>query len=109
MMQYLAQGKLVGGRCRRCGKAFFPHSAVCIYCGGEAAAEDVPKRGQVLTYSEVYVSNGRFKTPYTVAIVRFGDFQLPGYVMGGRVEIGDAVEWEVGELEGETWYFFKRV
>lgn len=96
-----------GGRCAKCGRAFFPYSAICPECGGPARPEEVPKRGIVLTYSVVYISNGRFQTPYTVAIARFGDFQLPGYVMG-QVEIGDEVEWVEAEVAGRNWYAFKK-
>jgi uncharacterized OB-fold protein len=44
-LKYVAEGRLVGGRCVKCGGAFFPYSPICIYCGGEAKAEDVPRRG----------------------------------------------------------------
>lgn len=108
-LKYVAEGRLVGGRCVKCGGAFFPYSPVCIYCGGVAKAEDVPRRGVVLSYSVVHVSNGRFTTPYTVAIAKFGDFQLPGYVKEGPVNIGDEVVWEIGELEGGRWYYFKKL
>jgi len=108
-LKYVAEGMLVGGRCVKCGGAFFPYSPICIYCSGEAKAEDVPRRGVVLSYSVVHVSNGRFTTPYTVAIAKFGDFQLPGYVKEGSVNIGDEVVWEIGELEGGRWYYFKKL
>jgi uncharacterized OB-fold protein len=110
LKRHLSEGRLVGSRCKRCGYSYFPPAPRCPNCRGPVDLVDIPKRGVVLTYSTVYVSNGRFKTPYTVAIAKFGDFQLPGYVEAEKIEIGDEVIWEVGQTSsGDMWYVIKRV
>lgn len=68
---------------------------------------EVPRRGVVLTWSEVHVSTGRFPVPYRVAIARFGPFQLPGFCVD-PVDVDEEVEWELGEVGGRAWYRFRR-
>ncbi|CCC81754.1 Zn-ribbon domain-containing OB-fold protein [Thermoproteus tenax] len=103
----LAEGKLLGSVCPSCGARAFPPKRLCPKCYREMEIVEIPKRGYVLTYSEVYVSNGLYDPPYTVAIADFGGFRVPGLV-DGRVEIGDAVEWSVAETKAGLWYKFKR-
>lgn len=104
----IAQGRLLGGVCKRCGHHVFPPREMCPKCFGEVELVEVPKVGEVITYSEVHVSTGRFPTPYFVAIVKFGRFQIPGYVVE-PVEIGDKVEWFITNVGGRTWYAFRKV
>ncbi len=110
LRNYLSEGRLVGSLCRQCGYGYFPPVPRCPNCRGLVVHVDIPKRGVVLTYSTVHVSNGKFKTPYTVAIAKFGDFQLPGYVDAESVEIEDEVVWElVKTASGDIWYVFKKI
>ncbi|MEM0463175.1 MAG: Zn-ribbon domain-containing OB-fold protein [Pyrobaculum sp.] len=104
----LKTGRLIGSRCKNCGRTHFPPARRCARCGGEVQLEEIPKRGVVLTFSEVYVSSPAFTPPYVVAIAQFGDFKVPGMAVD-KVEIGDEVEWEVADRHGNLWYFFRTV
>ncbi|AEA12423.1 hypothetical protein TUZN_0940 [Thermoproteus uzoniensis 768-20] len=109
LFKALAEGRLVGSYCPRCGAYYFPPLPMCPKCRGDVQTVDVPRRGTVLTYSEVYVSNGLYEPPYYVAVAQFGGFKVPGRVEG-PVEIGDEVEWrvvEIGRPPGR-WYVFKK-
>lgn len=110
LFKALNENRLVGSICKKCGHAHFPPLEKCPKCRGENEIVDVPKQGVVLTYSEVYVSNGVFETPYTVAIAQFGAFKIPGRVLS-KINIGDPVQWEIIEIKRTPgrWYIFKRI
>lgn len=110
LFQAVIQGRLVGSRCPKCGHRHFPPVSRCVKCGGVTELEDVPKEGVVLTYSEVYVSNSQFETPYVVAVAQFGQYKLPGRVLT-RVDIGDRVVWEIVDITRPPgrWYVFKKI
>jgi uncharacterized OB-fold protein len=63
---------LVGSRCRRCGKVFFPKRDVCGECYGKDL-EEIPlsTKGKLFTYSVAYVGP-RSEVPYA-----FGYIELP--------------------------------
>ncbi|MEZ0248090.1 MAG: Zn-ribbon domain-containing OB-fold protein [Thermoproteus sp.] len=107
LFKALAEGRLVGSYCPRCNSHYFPPTPMCPRCRGEAQIVDVPKRGVVLTYSEVYVSNGLYEPPYYVAVVQFGPFRVPGPA-ASKVGIGDLVEWRIVEMKRPPgrWYRF---
>lgn len=109
MFKALSEGRLVGSRCPRCGLHYFPPLPMCPKCKGDVEIVEVPKRGVVLTYSEVHVSNGLYEPPYYVAVAQFGNFRVPGRVEG-RVDVGDEVEWEIAEIKRPPgrWYVFKK-
>lgn len=105
--RWLHQGRLVGSYCSKCDIALFPPRPICPSCRNALELVDIPKRGVVLTQSEVYVSIKKFPTPYHVAIVKFGKFQLPAYALE-PVEIGDEVEWTIVHMGDKLWYAVRR-
>lgn len=110
LFKALAEGRLVGSYCPRCKAYYFPPLAMCPRCRGDLEAVEVPRRGVVLTYSEVYVSNGLYDPPYYVAVAQFGGFKVPGRVEG-KVDIGDEVEWTIVEIRRPPgrWYAFRKI
>ena len=75
---------LVGGRCGRCGKVFFPRRMVCDRCGKEGGQEAVRLSGigRLYSFSEVHVGRRGLQVPYVIAYL-----DLPeGVRLFGQVE-----------------------
>ena len=83
--------QLVGGRCARCSKIFFPRSDVCPGCAsrGPMAQVLLSRRGKLYTYSVIHVNAPGFKAPYAVAYA-----DLPE---GPRI-FGHLDGWEKGPI-----------
>jgi uncharacterized OB-fold protein len=67
-----ARYRLEGGRCKRCGKLFYPPKTACPYCGClEVEKTELPKRGKVLSFAiEHGVPEGfRHQAPIIVALI----------------------------------------
>ena len=67
--------RLVGGRCDSCGRAFYPLTYGCPYCGARSVKEFVlPREGKIVSYSIVYSATdaARFETPIVLALVDLG-------------------------------------
>lgn len=78
-----AEGRLVGGRCERCGTETWPRRSVCYHCGAASVAEHVlPGEGLLTTWTRVWVPVEGLEPPYSVGLVEFGDLQLFGHVRG---------------------------
>lgn len=68
--------RLIGGKCEKCGKTFYPYRKICPRCGSEEVEEvELPKRGEVLYYSVVRSAPTEFKKfePYVVALIKLED------------------------------------
>ncbi|MFH1153959.1 MAG: Zn-ribbon domain-containing OB-fold protein [Pseudomonadota bacterium] len=83
---YLDQGKVMGTRCNRCNRDFFPPRADCCQCLGKDlewfnAAEST---GKLVTYSKMQYGPVGFEKdlPYTIAVVDFGSFRMFGRISG---------------------------
>ncbi len=104
---------LAASRCAKCGAHFFPPRHRCPSCMADTVEVELPREGTVLTFSEVHVSNGRFRPPYVVAIVELGPVRVPGIVINATyddMEIGDRVAVIVERNryldEPDVWYYF---
>ena len=111
----IRNNSLAASKCARCGAHFFPPRDRCPRCIAPTEEVELPREGTVLTFSEVHVSNGRFKPPYVVAIVELGPVRVPGIVVNATFDdmnVGDRVEVIVERnryLEWpEVWYYFVR-
>lgn len=72
----LAEGKVDGTVCKKCGAKFFPPRADCSVClSNEMDWFDVPKKGKLETFTTAYYAPFGFETdpPYTMGVVDFGD------------------------------------
>ncbi len=65
---------LVGSKCKKCGKIFFPKKKVCPNCLSFGEMEDIPlsRKGKLYTYTIAYVGPLIDKLPYA-----FGFIDLP--------------------------------
>lgn len=63
--------QLVGGRCARCGKIFFPRFNACPGCASRAPMANVrlSRTGKLYSYSVIHVNTLGFKAPYAVGYV----------------------------------------
>jgi uncharacterized protein len=93
--KFLAQDKLMAGKCNRCGKIHLPPRPLCDNCySQEFTWMDVSGKGKLLTYTIIHVAPPQFQVlaPYTVGIVQLENgLRLPGMVSGvaeGQLKVG---------------------
>jgi len=71
----LAEGKIEGTVCKKCGAKFFPPRADCATClSKEMDWFDMPKKGKLETFTTAYYAPFGFEAdpPYTMGVVDFG-------------------------------------
>lgn len=113
------QGKIVGGKCRRCGKIHLPPKPLCDRCfSKDFEWTDIPRRGKLLTFTIIHVAPPRFQqmTPYAVGIVQLGNgLRIPGMIKNidqKRIKIGMKLNLEFDssavQSEWSQWpsYYF---
>ncbi|MEM1944358.1 MAG: Zn-ribbon domain-containing OB-fold protein [Nitrososphaerota archaeon] len=90
----LRSGKILGGRCGRCGQAAIPPRAYCINCYSPDMAYyemDAPAYVATYTVSNLSLDGGRWDRPVTWVFVKYSD------VAGGLLHIlADGVEPYIG-------------
>jgi uncharacterized OB-fold protein len=69
----LAQGKLMGSECKRCGYRFATPRAYCMECGAETRWYELPLEGRVHTWTTCYFGSESFlkETPFNLALIEF--------------------------------------
>jgi hypothetical protein len=86
----MAQGKLVGGRCKKCGKPHFPPRPLCDECfAKEFDRIEISPTGKLLTYTVIHVAPIQFQgmAPYAVGIVKLENgLKIPGMIRGAAPE-----------------------
>jgi uncharacterized protein len=93
--KFLSQGKLMAGKCNKCGKIHMPPRPLCDNCySQEFTWMEISGKGKLLTYTIIHVAPPQFQAlaPYTVGIVQLENgLKLPGMVSGvaeGQLKIG---------------------
>ena len=57
-----AHYRLIGTRCKSCGRISYPPKPVCPYCGSRETEEaELPGRGRVLSYTVIYTVPDGFR------------------------------------------------
>ncbi|MDR2018904.1 MAG: Zn-ribbon domain-containing OB-fold protein [Syntrophobacterales bacterium] len=75
----LAEGKINGTVCKKCGAKFFPPRADCSSCfSAEMDWFEMPTKGKLETFTTAYYAPFGFEAdpPYTMGVVNFGDIKL---------------------------------
>ncbi|MEM3796973.1 MAG: Zn-ribbon domain-containing OB-fold protein [Candidatus Bathyarchaeia archaeon] len=116
----ICQKKLMGGKCRKCGKIHLPPRPLCDNCfSTEFEWVDLPTTGKLLTYTIIHVTPPQFQNmaPYTVGIVELENgIKLPGMIRDvplDGIKIGMRLKMEFGGLQQtQQWpqwprYYFK--
>ena len=92
-MDSLAEGKIRGSKCEKCGMLHLPPRPVCPECGGsEMAWVDVSGDGVIRAFTVVHVPLSTMMgcSPYAVAVVELDDGpSVSGLVL--EVDEGDAL------------------
>jgi uncharacterized protein len=84
--KYLGQGKLLAGKCKKCGKTHLPPRPLCDNCFGQDFEwVEVSGKGKLLTYTVINIAPQQFQqlTPYAVGIVQLENgLKIPGMILG---------------------------
>jgi uncharacterized OB-fold protein len=84
--KFIAQGKLMAGKCQQCGKIHLPPRPLCDKCFHQQFTWiTVPSKGKLLTYTVIHVAPLQFQdmAPYAVGIVQLENgAKLPGMITG---------------------------
>jgi uncharacterized OB-fold protein len=116
----MLQGKLLGGKCRKCGKVHLPPRPLCDSCfSKEFEWVELSKNGKLLTYTIIHVAPTQFQgmAPYAVGIVQLENGPcIPGMIRGialENIKIGMPLSIDFGECAAtQAWpqwprYYFK--
>lgn len=119
---HVNRGKLLGGRCRKCGKLNLPPRPICDACfSKEIEWTAVSTKGRLLTYTVIYIAPTQFQSmvPYAVGIVELqGGLKIPGMIRGVALEeikVGMDLKIDFGTcVATQVWpqwprYYFKPV
>ncbi len=84
--KFIAQGKLMAGKCLKCGKIHLPPRPLCDNCFSKQFEwMQVTGKGKLLTYTVIHVAPQQFQalTPYAVGIVELENgLKIPGMING---------------------------
>jgi uncharacterized protein len=82
--KFLAQGKLMAGKCIQCGKIHLPPRLLCDNCYSQTFAwTQMPSKGKLVTYTVIHIAPQQFQdeAPYAVGIIQLeNDTKLPGRI-----------------------------
>jgi uncharacterized OB-fold protein len=82
--KFIAQGKLMAGKCQKCGKIHLPPRPLCDNCYSQTFTwVTVPNKGKLLTYTVIHIAPQQFQdaAPYAVGIVQLENgAKLPGMI-----------------------------
>ena len=82
--KFLAQGKLMAGKCLKCGKIHLPPRPLCDKCFSQKFTwTPVPSKGKLLTYTVIHVAPQQFQdmAPYAVGIIQLENgLKIPGMI-----------------------------
>ncbi len=109
--KFLAQGKLMAGKCQKCGKIHLPPRPLCDNCYAQSFEwVNVSGKGKLLTYTVIHVAPQQFQvlTPYAVGIVELENgLKIPGMIQGltqEKLKIGMELTLDFGSCSNpQQW------
>jgi uncharacterized OB-fold protein len=118
--KHMLQGKLLGGKCKKCGKVHLPPRPLCSECfSNDFEWVELPQNGKLLTYTIIHVAPTQFQgmAPYAIGIVQLENgTNIPGMIKSVAIEqikIGMTLTIDFGTCAAtQPWpqwprYFFK--
>jgi uncharacterized OB-fold protein len=82
--KFLAQKKLMAGKCQKCGKIHLPPRPLCDNCFSQQFTwTQISGKGKLLTYSVIHIAPQQFQAmaPYAVGIVQLENgLKIPGMI-----------------------------
>ncbi len=69
----LAEGKLYGSECKKCGQRYGTPRGHCMECGSETRWFELPLKGKVHSWTTCYFGSEEFmkETPFNLVLVEF--------------------------------------
>jgi uncharacterized OB-fold protein len=115
-IDYLEQGKVVGNRCKKCGKVFFPPRADCYQClASDMEWFEVSGTGKLVSYSKLEYAPVGFgdDLPYAIALLDYGDYKVFGRIAADvpedEIRVGMEMKAVANQLpNGQLNYVFKK-
>lgn len=120
--KFLAQGKLMAGRCLKCRKTHLPPRPLCDNCYSQTFEwVEAPTKGKLLTFTVIHIAPTQFQSlaPYAVGIVELENgLRIPGMIQGvpqDQLKVGMALTIDFGTCSTtQAWpqwqrYCFKPV
>jgi uncharacterized OB-fold protein len=118
--KHINQGKLLGGKCKKCGKVHLPPRPLCDSCySTDFEWTEIPTKGKLLTYTIIYVAPTQFQSmaPYAMGIVQLENgLKIPGMIRGiplDQIRIGTKLGMDFGTCAAtQPWpqwprYYFR--
>jgi uncharacterized OB-fold protein len=116
------QGRLLGGKCRKCGKVHLPPRPLCDECFSNGFEwTEIPQKGKLLTYTIIHVAPAQFQSmaPYAVGIIQLEEgVRIPGMIRGvalEQIKVGMELAFDFGTCAAtQQWpqwprYYFRPV
>ena len=90
--------KLIGGRCKKCGRVFFPPQSRCPYCSSDNVEPvSLPRIGRLLSYTVSYNPPEGYKlqTPLIIGLINLGETRIIAQLTDVSLEeISEGIEVE---------------
>jgi len=90
----MAENRLVGFKCKKCGTIVYPKRLLCSSCKGKDFEEHpLGDEGRIVTFTKLWaIPEGIEQLPLTLAIVELdGKVRVTGQVLSEEIKIGDKV------------------
>jgi hypothetical protein len=109
--RHINQGRLLGGKCTKCGKVHLPPRLLCEDCYSEDFEwTEIPSAGRLVTYTIIHIAPTQFQSmaPYAVGIVQLTNgLKVPGMIKGvalDGIKIGMQLKMDFGKCTGaQPW------
>ena len=90
----MAESKLIGFKCKKCGTIAYPKRFLCASCKGRDFEEHpLGDESKVVTFTKLWaIPEGIEQLPLTLAIVEFeGGVRVTGQILSEEIKTGDKV------------------
>jgi len=116
-VSYLEQGKIMGTKCKECGRLFFPPRADCYHSlTSDMEWFEVSGTAKIVTFSTLQYAPVGFTDdlPYTIAVADYGDYRVFGRMdralSAEEISVGMSVKAVAEKTpNGQLTYVFKTV
>jgi len=118
--KYISQGKLMGGKCKKCGKIHLPPRPLCDRCfSKDFEWIQIQPKGKLLTYTIIHVAPPQFQqmAPYAVGIIQLENgIKTPGMIRDIehekiKIGMGLRIKFDTSIMQSQwpQWprYYFK--
>ena len=109
--KFIAEGKLMAGKCSKCGKIHLPPRPLCDNCYSQTFTwVTVPAKGKLLTYTVIHIAPQQFQdiAPYAIGIIQLENgAKLPGMINDvphDQLQVGMELTIDFATCDNkETW------